>query len=898
MQDSQVKMIMAALLVMQLLPFFLAHVIISGFQYENEDERRWVMRRSVPINIAVNFIIWLLVFLQLFRGHSGIFQLIQMQGSYQDAARLAACSVICMVLSACAAYGGMLYFFQGSWEELRLSRSTRSKVLLLASLAVVPVLLGISVSRSGMHHLIISGYCRKTVSYLDNDRTGEAEEDKGSFVIIRNNGAFACETSGLYLSEDDRNLKNLRLKNVVLAPGESSRQNFTSDESLNVKKDGGSIVFLCDSEEVILNSLVIPELKEEEAFLLSDGDWKVVKNTSALEVDEDIITVASPVFSAPGGFYDKEFELTISAEPGTKIYYTLDGSNPTSSSEEYRSPILIRSRDGEPNVYYDIENVVRDYKNKYIPSAGPRRMCMIVRAIAVDSLGNTSEIVSSSFFVKMKGDKAATVLSIITDPANLFDGEIGIYVTGTYYDRWYAASYQPEKTPTNSMMPKENYLQQGRLWERPASVELFENGTPVMQREIGIRIQGNVSRMQQRKRFSLYSRKEYSGERFFLPNIINENAQHSFVLRPTDLYVLCQNLCRERDVATIDSRRVVLFLDGEYWGQYWLLEKFDEINFSQKYQLHEANIDFFKNGETVLSAQNSANSISSFFRFISSNDFSQEEAYQELAKYLDIQSYIDMICANTYLANMDLSEFNNNLYWRAVVPENDREGDGRWRCGLLDVDLTWENRLPEYADIPNYELNPITMTRYGTPITQWTIYPKLKENPDFRRQVVLTYMDMCNTIFRYSYVQGFIEKMNITTEKIIEFFQHREEFAPAIIAEEMNLKSSPENVVFTTERENAKITLNTVVLDFQTIEQEVPETMPWEAWKAEHAEPLPPYYQWEGKYFTEYPVTVSTEEPDFLRWEVTSGGQTKTFTDRSIEVPVVEGGVEIHAVFK
>lgn len=903
MQDSQVKVVMILLLALQTIPFFITHFLVSGFHYLEEEERKWVVRSSVPINILCNALVWGLTFSAIFRGHSSFTQLIRLQGSYQDAARLALCSVICIAISAIIAYGGVLAYLRGDREDLHLNRSAAGKVLLLVSLMIIPLLLGVSVSRSGLHHLVISGYCRKTVNYLYNDKTGESEEDNGSYVLIRNGGAFTVEAEGLYLSEDDRVLHNLQLKSVKLGPGESFRQDFTSDESLNVKKNGGSMIFLSDSEEAILDSVVIPGLKEEETFLLSDSDWKVVQNTSALEMDEDIITVAPPVFSAPGGFYDKEFELTLTSEPGTKIYYTLDGSDPTEDSLEYKTPIRVYDRSSEPNQYRSISNFYRDYLRKSAPSATPVEKAFLVRAVCVDAAGRRSTIQTHSFFINLKKFQKSTVVSLVSDPINLFDGVIGIAVTGDKYDQWYLS--QLEKVGSDGTLetsfPLENYRARGKEWERPASFELFENGQLVLSQEVGIRLQGNSSRfLDYRKRFSIYARKEYSGNSYFDKTIIDGRKMHAIQTRSGDLHILAQLLCKDRSVETIDAIPASLFLDGEYWYSAYLVEKFNEKNLAIEHNLSEINVVIVRNSEANADAEKGPKPIQLIKTIFENNDMSTIEAYNKLDEVMDISSYIDMVAINVYLANLDCTEGSNNLVWHTIIPENDDWGDARWRWGLCDMDLNWSGLAKEYGKIPNYEINTFQMKSYLSSrkkVTEWPIFSQLRTNPEFCRKFVLVCMDLMNETFNQENTSKAIESLGVTNEKIISFFENRGNVFPEHLKEEFDL-TSVGKVVLQTEKDGASIQINTLSPKLAETEQELPETMPWEAWKAEYAKPLPPYYRWEGKYFTDYPVTVSTEEPDFLRWEVTSGGQTNTFTDRTIEVPVVEGGVEIYAVFK
>ena len=47
------------------------------------------------------------------------------------------------------------------------------------------------------------------------------------------------------------------------------------------------------------------------------------------------------VFSKESGFYEKPFELELHAPRGTKIYYTLDGSEPDKEAIRYTEPIHI-----------------------------------------------------------------------------------------------------------------------------------------------------------------------------------------------------------------------------------------------------------------------------------------------------------------------------------------------------------------------------------------------------------------------------------------------------------------------------------------------------------------------------------------------------------------------------
>ena len=81
-------------------------------------------------------------------------------------------------------------------------------------------------------------------------------------------------------------------------------------------------------------------------------------------------TAPVPEASVPGGYYEADFTLELTAPPYGQIYYTTDGSTPTENSQPYEGGIPITDRSDEPNVYHSIRNVVRDWKN-HTPATQP-----------------------------------------------------------------------------------------------------------------------------------------------------------------------------------------------------------------------------------------------------------------------------------------------------------------------------------------------------------------------------------------------------------------------------------------------------------------------------------------------------------------------------------------------
>ena len=184
--------------------------------------------------------------------------------------------------------------------------------------------------------------------------------------------------------------------------------------------------------------------------------------------------VPTPEFSVEAGFYEKGFELTLTAPEGTEVYYTLDGSEPVpegASALSYIEPIPVELCDGR--------------KGSSLPSA------TVVRAIAVTEDGTCSDIQTNTYFVahKMTEWYEVPVISLVSDPVHLYSEETGIIT---------------------------NAQEKGREWERPAHFEYFlPEGTREISMNVGIRINGAYSRRFEMKSFRIYARSEYDTQKSF-----------------------------------------------------------------------------------------------------------------------------------------------------------------------------------------------------------------------------------------------------------------------------------------------------------------------------------------------------------------------------------------------
>ena len=89
----------------------------------------------------------------------------------------------------------------------------------------------------------------------------------------------------------------------------------------------------------------------------------------------------------------------------------------------------------EPNKY-SARTDISAYTDILAPDEGVLKAA-IVRAVAVDGQGRVSDIITKTYFVgsaNVEKYRNMKVISLVTDPDNLFDYDKGIYVKGKVYD--------------------------------------------------------------------------------------------------------------------------------------------------------------------------------------------------------------------------------------------------------------------------------------------------------------------------------------------------------------------------------------------------------------------------------------------------------------------------------
>ena len=628
-----------------------------------------------------------------------------------------------------------------------------------------------------------------------------------------------------------------------------------------------------------IDSLFIPSLEPGAVYARPEngkGPLASMRPSPGQSNQTAALVLKAPAFSMESGFYEGPLTLELQASDGLFIYYTLDGSEPGPTGSLYTDPLILSDPSPQSNIHSAREDITSELYH-YLSPAVPVDKAVVLRAAAYDDAGNYSNTVTAVYFLdfeRKNGYGNTAILSLVTDPGNLFDGERGIYIRGNQYNQGLENIEISPDLPWTMLTDYMNYYWDGSTSERPVHLDFFDsNHVLSTAQECGIRIRGNESRNFPQKSFTLFSRKRYESQTFApvffdtgisYPDIILNNA-----IQLKKIFFF--SLVEDRDISTQQHTPCQVFLNGEYWGMYYLMEKYSAEYLESYYGIQPENALLIKNSWEI--QEGSSESVSDFknLKEYLKQDMSNPELYENLLSQMDMQSFIDWMCTNIYIANTDTKPLGSNVFtWNTAVPGEGKYQDGKWRWMLYDLD----DALGAGIDIgiPSYAIDSFTEHAGYAPsgFLDDEPMPSLMKNEDFCRQFVLTFMDMANENFNPSRVSSLLDDLEsqytdaanksyerwnanpIDTpfeqqvEELRTFFANRYNAIVPCLARHFSLKGDLVSLTLSAKNPDGGIvTLNTLTPDLSD-------------------------GNWMGCYYTDYPITLTASPIEgyaFIRWE-------------------------------
>lgn len=451
------------------------------------------------------------------------------------------------------------------------------------------------------------------------------------------------------------------------------------------------------------------------------------------------------LFSALGGFYDHVFALQLGCQNlRNHIRYTTNGNCPTAQSPLYEGSLTLDEALYSKSDIYTIFNCPEP--DFFLPDSV--RHCIVVRAAVFDENDScVSKVVTNSYFIHAIGcdTHGLPAVSLCADSLDLFDYESGIMVPGVNYD------------PLNPYLSG-NYFMKGREWERLSNVEFYEpDDNDGINQQVGLRTHGKQSRWRSQKGFALYAREEYGKKRihyrFFETTPIESFKR--LTLRP---YLsswngsgckdyLCNRIVQPLDVESLSSRPCVLFINGEYWGIYYVEEKPDEHYLADHLGVDKDNVTIIK--EWVETDCGNPANFNALYAWMEQADLADAEQFAYTEAHIDLSSFIDYFIFEIFAENLD---------WPATNLRCWQEGDGPWRWIFYDGDGCLEELgFDAFANATYVGDATWPSSRRAT-----LFFRKLLESETFKMRFSSRFNELVVTVFDYQHTKPFFDYIKQT----------------------------------------------------------------------------------------------------------------------------------------
>ena len=737
--------------------------------------------------------------------------------------------------------------------------------------------------KAGTGEIWINEVCAK------NSSIPSADGNFYDFIELYNSSENDIDISGYGLTDDESKPYRFVFPEGSVIKGNSetviylNSKEFTLEgeytASFGISTDGETIsLFTPDGNKV--DEISFSNMSEDTSYgRISDGEesFGILSMTPGKSNnDSELIkkVVEAPKLSVQSGFYDNEFELTLSSSEGTKIFYTLDSSMPTEASEEYTgalnvvNPQTIEKEEPAETTTVTEKAPAQNNQNGFnffqqfmtpqttAVNALDEKSAYVVRAVAVDSEGNVSDPVCGVYFVGLKDTreyyKNLKVISIVTDSDNLFDNKTGIF---------------------------KNYSQKGREWERPANLQLFTDGDYSFEQNIGIRVHGGYTRRFDQKSLNVYARSDYGPSTFeydlFSGNLKSEvtgkkiKKFDSFILRNAGndngsvrfRDKMNQTLVKDRDFLTQEMEPCIVFINGSFYGHMEITEKVSKDYFKSHLDISKKDIVIMKNQNLKEGTEENIKECNDLWNWIKTADFADDSVYDELCSKIDMDCFADYMSSNIYIGNNDWGSNNVSMWKSNTIDESNPYMDGKWRFNMFDTEYS----ANMYDQIPS-STNTFSKIMNQRSFISDLLKAALK-NDKFKAKFIAAFMDIAGNNFNTERVDQLIDELSVSYEEFanetVQLFYNRDKYASEVekvktffdtrysnilkgMKTSLKLSGDPVSLMVNNDSKFGTVKVGTISTDSS----------------------------YTGSYFTDYPVpveAVSNEGYKAVAWKLSDG---------------------------
>lgn len=535
----------------------------------------------------------------------------------------------------------------------------------------------------------------------------KAKSGVADWIELYNGGTETANLSGWYLSDDPDMPLKWRIDALAIAPGAYAVLDATS----HVSRQGGNVAAFGVSPSG--ETLVLSDASGALVDRFETGALSVGITSGRIEGESTVSRVffqtptagkanradsaytgyaAEPTFSRTALYQTEAFTLTLSSRtPGAVIYYTTDGSTPSTSSKRYDSGITI---------------------SKNTP----------VRAISVAPGLLQSEAATATYLFETP--HSLPVMCISGSPT---DVKTVLAVT----DR-------------------------AKKIERAVNLQFFEEGKLGVSFNAGITVKGAGTLIYVYKSLSIHLRAAYGQSSvqypFFDDFDIHEfsslalraGGQDQSAARIRDSF--CSRAVQGMNIDNAQTRPVVLYVNGVYYGLYDFNEDQNKDYLASHYGVDKDAVDIIRRNQTALSGDNDE-----FLRvraYALNNDLSNDAKFAKFAEWVDVAYFTDYFIAQTYFCNSDMF---NQKYWRS------QDYTVKWRPVYFDLDFCLDSATRNM--MASYFREEGVPSANGS-LTYMDIYIGLNKNRGWRMMCAERYVELIMTQFSAKRLTALLDEMS------------------------------------------------------------------------------------------------------------------------------------------
>ncbi len=440
------------------------------------------------------------------------------------------------------------------------------------------------------------------------------------WIELYNGGNAAISLSGYYLSDDRDNLQKAKIGNLTISAGGYA----VLSVSGNINKQGGSVLefgISSNGETLILSDpggvpvdifttgVMRPGITSGRVKGDASGARVFFTSSTRGEANSSHIVegyAAKPTFSVAGGIQAGPIAVTIqTTTPNASIYYTIDGSEPTTSSKLYTQPVTI---------------------NQSVP----------LRAIAVSDGLLKSDVMTATYLYT--DPHTVPVVCLTMDPGD--------------FSTMYA------NTKTYITIEREGNVEYYDL-----------DGALGTQFPAAIRVSGWTTRTLNQKSLTFklddafgmdvvtYPFFEDYDINTFAALTVRSGGQDRTSCYLRDSFLARIALWDEVDADAAQNRFAVLYINGKYWGLYDFREEIAKDMLASHHDVDPTSVDYIRRQWLQYGSNAKYEQIREYAR---THNLNNPDYYDQFCEWVDVSAWADYLVLRNYFRETDMF---NQKHW-------------------------------------------------------------------------------------------------------------------------------------------------------------------------------------------------------------------------------------------